>query len=413
MVCGRRGGKSRVLALIAVFLATFRSYVQYLAAGEVATISIIASDRRQARTIFRFIGGLLDAVPMLRAMVTDESAEAISLSNRTIIEIHTCSFRSTRGYSYAAVLADEIAFWRDESSANPDAEVIRALRPGLASIPGSMLLIASSPYRKAGVLYNVFARHFGKDDARTLVWRGTTLEMNPSLSPAVVAEAYVDDPQSAASEYGAEFRDDINDFVSRDVVEACVIRGRGELLPARGVTYRAFVDPSGGSSDSMTLAICHRDKDVAILDAVREIRPPFSPEQAVQDFAATLRSYHISRVTGDHYGGEWPRERFRLAGIEYALSEQPKGEIYLNSLPLLNSGKVQLLDHQRLISQFIGLERRTARSGRDSIDHSPGQHDDIVNAVCGALLLVGTKLPMHVSKRALEMSRQTGLRHAY
>jgi hypothetical protein len=161
------------------------------------------------------------------------------------------------------------------------------LRPGLASIPGSMLLIASSPYRKAGVLYNVFARHFGKDDARTLVWRGTTLEMNPRLNPAVVEEAYADDPQSAASEYGAQFRDDISDFVSRDVVEACVIRGRGELLPARGITYHAFVDPSGGSSDSMTLAICHRDKDVAILDAVREIRPPFSPENAVQDFAAT------------------------------------------------------------------------------------------------------------------------------
>ena len=204
---------------------------------------------------------MLDAVPMLRAMVTDESAEAISLSNRVVIEIHTCSFRATRGYSYGAVLCDEIAFWRDETSANPDTEILRALRPGLASIPGSMLLIASSPYRKAGVLYNVFARHFGKDDARTLVWRATTLEMNPSLSPAVIAEAYADDPASAASEYGAAFRDDINDFVSRDVVEACVIRGRGELLPTRGITYHAFVDPSGGSSDSMTLAICHRDKD--------------------------------------------------------------------------------------------------------------------------------------------------------
>lgn len=413
LVIGRRGGKSRILALIAVFLGCFKDYTPYLATGEVATISIIARDRRQARVIFRFISGMLDATPMLRAMVTDESAEAISLSNRVVIEIHTCSFRATRGYSYGAVLCDEIAFWRDETSANPDTEILRALRPGLASIPGSMLLIASSPYRKAGVLYNVFARHFGKDDARTLVWRAATLEMNPSLSPAVIEEAYADDPASAASEYGAQFRDDINDFVSRDVVEACVIRGRGELLPARGITYRAFVDPSGGSSDSMTLAICHRHQDTAILDAVREVKPPFSPEQVVKDFAATLRSYHVSRVTGDHYGGEWPRERFRLAGIQYVLSEQPKGDIYLNSLPLLNSGKVQLLDHQRLISQFIGLERRTARSGRDSIDHSPGQHDDIVNAVCGGLLLVGQHAPMRVSPRALERSRQTGLRHAY
>ena len=163
----------------------------------------------------------------------------------------------------------------------------------------------------------------------------------------------------------------------------------------------------------MTLAICHRDKDVAILDAVREIRSPFSPENAVQDFAATLRSYRISRVTGDHYGGEWPRERFRIAGIQYALSEQPKGEIYLNSLPLLNSGKVQLLDHPRLIAQFCGLERRTARSGRDSIDHGPGSHDDICNAAAGALLLVGQRPPMRVSQEALARSRMVVPRYAF
>ena len=91
----------------------------------------------------------------------------------------------------------------------------------------------------------------------------------------MVAEAYEDDPQSAAAEYGAEFRGDIADFVSREVVDACTIRGRVELLPASGTRYVAFVDPSGGSADSMTLAIAHRDKEIAVLDAVREIRPPF------------------------------------------------------------------------------------------------------------------------------------------
>src|SRR3954451_23105138 len=153
----------------------------------------------------------------------------------------------TRGYTFAAVLADETAFWRDESSANPDVEIFRALRPGLATIPGAILLNASSPYRKTGVLYNAFARHFGKDDARVLVWRGTTLEMNAALDPAVVAEAYEDDAVSAAAEFGAEFRGDINDFVSREVVDACTVRGRVEMLYATGLNYVAFCDPSGGS----------------------------------------------------------------------------------------------------------------------------------------------------------------------
>jgi hypothetical protein len=126
----------------------------------------------------------------------------------------------------------------------------------------------------------------------------------------------------------------------------------------------AFTDPSGGSSDSMTVAVAHRDRDgIAVLDALREFRPPFSPENVVVEIAALLKSYKIPRVTGDRYGGEWPRERFRLSGIQYDLSEKPKSDIYRDSLPLLNSGKLELLDHKRLAAQLVGLERRTARGG--------------------------------------------------
>jgi hypothetical protein len=172
LVVGRRGGKSRVLALIAVFLARFRDYTPHLAPGEVATIAVLASNRSQARSIFRFVSGLLKAVEPLAAMIETETGEFIALSNRVVIEISTASFRTTRGYSFAAVLCDEIAFWRsDESSANPDTEILRALRPGMASIPGSILLLASSPYAKKGELYNTFRRHHGKDDARVLVWK--------------------------------------------------------------------------------------------------------------------------------------------------------------------------------------------------------------------------------------------------
>ena len=388
LVIGRRGGKSRVLALIATFLATFRDYAPHLAPGEVATIAIIAADRRQARSIFRFTLGLLRAVDMLAATIEDATAETITLSNRVTIEIATASFRVTRGYSFAAILADETAFWRSEDSANPDVEIFKALRPGLATIPGAILLNASSPYRKRGVLYSAFSRHYGQDGARVLVWRAATADMNPGLDPAIIAEAYEDDPEAASAEYGAEFRSDLSDFVPRSVVEACVVAGRTELLRVSGMRHVAFVDPSGGSSDSMTLAIAHRERNVAVLDAVREMKPPFSPEAVVMEFAGLLKSYGLSSVTGDRYAGEWPRERFRTHGITYTLSERTKGAIYLDGLPMLNSGAVELLDCKPLVSQLCGLERRTARGGRDSIDHGPGAHDDVANAAMGALLLV-------------------------
>jgi hypothetical protein len=388
LIVGRRGGKSRTLALIAVFLACFRDYGPYLAPGEVATVAILAADRSQARAIFRFCLGLLKAVPLIEPMIVRSDAEQIVLSNRVVIEITTASFRSTRGYSYAAVLADEVAFWRsDETSANPDVEIMRALRPGLASIPGSMLLIASSPYAKRGELYAAYRRHYGRDDARVLVWKADTATMNPSIDPAIIREAYESDPEAARAEYGAEFRDDLADFVSRETVDAVTMWGRSELPPEAGVAYSAFCDPSGGVSDAMTLAIGHLGREaVCVLDAVLEVRPPFDPEAAVKACAELLRRYGVSVVTGDRYAGEWPVARFREHGIEFVQSARPKSDLYRDLLPLLNAGRVEFLDLPRLGAQLCGLERRTARSGRDSIDHAPGGHDDLANAVAGCLV---------------------------
>jgi hypothetical protein len=418
LICGRRGGKSRELALIATYLATMRDYASFLAPGEVATIAIIAADRKQARSIFRFIEGMLTETPLLTGLVEEVGTDTIILRNRVVIEIATASFRVTRGYTFAAVLCDEVAFWRsDEGSANPDEEILAALRPGLSNIPSSVLLIASSPYAKRGSLYKAFRQHFGHDDARVLVWRGTTAEMNPKVDPRIIEEAYEADPQSAVAEYGAEFRNDIAAFVSREVVDGVIVPGRRETLPLPSTRYVAFVDPSGGSADSMTLAIAHAveertDGQVtrrAVLDVVREVRPPFSPESCVAEFCALLKEYRCTEVTGDRYAGEWPREQFRKLGVAYKLADKPKSDIYRDLLPLLNSGKLELLDLPRLTAQLCGLERRTARGGRDSIDHAPGAHDDLVNAVAGALLLVGSgRQPMRISAEMLARAAQPG-----
>jgi hypothetical protein len=197
--------------------------------------------------------------------------------------------------------------------------------------------------------------------------------MNPTVDRAFIAAEYEKDEAVAAAEYGAEFRRDIEAFVAREAVEARIIPGRRELPPIPGCWPIAFVDPSGGSQDSMTLAIAHREGDRAVLDVLRERRPPFSPEAVVEEFAALLKAYGCHTVTGDRYGGEWPRERFGAHGIMYRVADRPKGDLYRDLLPLLNSGTADLLDDRRLVAQLCGLERRTARGGRDSIDHGPGR----------------------------------------
>jgi hypothetical protein len=228
-----------------------------------------------------------------------------------------------------AVVADEVAFWRDESIANPDAEIIAALRPGMATVPGALLLGISSPYSRRGVLWDAHRRHYGQDDSDVLIWQADSASMNPTIDPAVIARAYEEDEASASAEFGGTFRRDIEGFVSREAVDA-----------------------------------------------------------VVEDFADTLRRYRIGQVRGDRYGAEWVAEAFRKAGITYRAAEKPKSDLYRELLPAIHSQSVELLDHPNLIAQLCQLERRTARGGRDSIDHPPRAHDDLANAVAGAVQLV-------------------------
>ncbi len=162
--------------------------------------------------------------------------------------------------------------------------------------------------------------------------------------------------------------------------------GRIELPPREGVAYTAFCDPSGGASDSMTLGIAHNEDGVAVLDALREVRPPFSPEQVVEEFVSDLRRFGVTVVHGDKYGAEWVREQFTKKTMVYRHADKSKSDIHNELIPLINSGGARLLDNERLLVQLANLERRVVRGGKSSIDHPRGLHDDLANAAAGALV---------------------------
>ena len=420
LICGRRAGKSFILALIACFLSVFRDWRSHLTAGELGTIRIIATDRAQAKVIFRYAKALLTQVPSIEELIVRITDEQIELNNGIVIEIQTASFRSVRGHTVVAALLDECAFWRsDETSANPDEEVLAAVRPAMSTVPGSMLLCASSPYSRRGILWKAYKSHWGAESGSVLVWKAPTRVMNQTGPQSLVDTALAEDPAKASSEFLAEFRSDLGTFVDRDVVEAAVVRGRHELAPVSGLTYSAFCDPSGSAADSMTLGIAHREDDVVILDLIRERRPKFSPEAVVAEFTGTLAGYGIGEVTGDHYGGEWIAEKFRQYGVQYKTSERVKNVIYAEFLAPLNSNRVRLLDNARLIGELCSLERRTTRgNGKDVIDHPPGMHDDLANAAAGALVeaLMSAVGSTVISAEALTRARQAtsyGRSHRY
>lgn len=385
VAAGRRGGKSQATAMLAIYESVFQDYTDRLSPGEVAHVIVVAPDRGQAKSIMRYTSGMLHGNPMMESLIVREDRESIELSNRTTIEIGTASFRTTRGKTAACVIIDEIAFLRSEDSANPDKEIIAALRPALATLGGKLIAI-SSPYSRRGELWESYRRHYGKNDDPILVVQAASRTLNPSLPQSVIDRAMARDEASAKAEYLGQFRVDVEGFVAREVVEGCTVPGRVELPPVRDVSYVAFVDPSGGSSDAFTACVAHMEGETVVVDAIRSRKPPFSPEAVIADYAELARSYGCTSVTGDRYGGEFPRELFRKHGVSYELSDRPRSDLYRDLLPLMNSGRVELPESDQLMKELVGLERRVSRSGKDSIDHGPGGHDDMANSVAGAVV---------------------------
>jgi hypothetical protein len=293
---GRRGGKSRAMATLAVYLAGLCDYSDKLTRGERGVVLLLAPDMKQAKVLLDYAEGTLESTPIMRQLIMSRTAETLTLKTGITLEVRSASFRRIRGVTCVAVLADECAFWMSDESANPDVEILNAARPALATTQGPLIAI-SSPYARRGALWETYKKHFGPEgDPTILVAQGATRDFNPELPQSIIDKAMDRDPAAAAAEYMAQFRTDVEGFITREAVDACITLGVRERPTERKHAYTCFVDPSGGSSDAMTLAIAHTEGSTQILDVIRERKPPFSPEAVTEEFAKLIRSYRCTRL---------------------------------------------------------------------------------------------------------------------
>ncbi len=381
-ITGRQSGKTRLASLICAFEAvTFRP------TDLTATyVLAIAQDLRGAqRTLFDYTQSFFEP-KQLASLVSDRRAETLTLRNRATVACYPCSPGAIRGLRARVVVCDELAFYRGSDYRPLDREMLRSVRPCLATT-GGKLIILSSPYGQSGALWELHRKHFGQDGSSVLVWRASAPDMNPTLPKDYLDRMREEDPEAYRSEVLGEFRAGVAAFFEPESIDSVVVPGRRELLPVAGTIYQAFVDPSGGSKDAFSLSIAHRSEDRVIVDLVRSWKPPFNPSGVVSEAAVVLGRYRVSKVVGDRYAGEWPREQFRAHGIHYEVSALDRSALYLEFLPLVNAAGVELPDVPELLRELRGLERRRGSSGRDKVDHVPGAHDDLANAVAGAAWL--------------------------
>lgn len=402
LLTGRRSGKSRISAVIAAYEALFCEHETRLAKGEVGIIPVISPTRYQSTVIWRYLNALFN-IPLLKNEVAarQERNAFIQLKNGLEIRVATGDWRTIRGFSVVCGLLDEACFFglTEESKVRSDTELVRALRPALITTGGKLIAI-SSKYARKGWMHSQWQRQHGSNKGkssqfrqtwRTLVIDAASSVMNPTLPQSEIDAAYEEDAASARSEFGNEWRDDVQDFISRDIVEDLVVKGRKELLPRSNIKYHAGCDLSGGRNDDSALVIWHREERKVIIDKLCCYAAPHSPYTVIGKMCEELKPFKLSRITGDNYSAEFSASAFRNHGVKFLRSEKPKSALYLELLPVLCSHEIELLDDQKTVDQISNLERRTRSGGKDSIDHPKGAKDDCANVIAIAASKSGVK----------------------
>jgi hypothetical protein len=394
MAVGRRGGKDAISALICAYAAMSFKPDGRVRAGERPLILLLGADREQARNLLRYVRGLFE-IPALKTLITRQTQDGFELTSGVDVFVGTADWRTIRGRTVLLCVANEIAFWMDENSANPDREIIAAVRPAMATLADqAMLIMISSVYRKAGVLYDRWSKFYGVNDENTLVIQGTSRQFNPTIDQSVVDDAMADDAAVAGAEFQSIWRDDLSGYLTPDQIRAVVDKGITVRPPQSGTKYEAWVDASSGQGkDSMCCAIGHRgDNGIAIVDHIIEISPPFRPSDAVARVSAAMKTYFITRCTGDKWALGFVASEFERNGITLDHADKPGSEIYRQALPVITSMRCRLPDNARMIAQFANLERRALPGGNERIDHPRGQHDDVSMVVAGCLVALSTEL---------------------
>ena len=381
LIVGRQSGKSRVAAALAAYTALTGVPER----DRTPTYALlIAQDARAAmRSLYSYATAPFENQPLLRAVVANRTESTLMLSTGCAVAAYPCRPASVRGLRARVVVLDELAHFRNSDLTPMDNEMLRAVRPTLATT-GGKLVVLSSPYWSAGALYDLHKRHYGNADSSTLVWVGTAPQMNATLPAGYLKRLEAEDPEAYRSEVLAEFRQGLTALFDGDALESCMADWR-EQPPAPGVRYEAFTDPSGGRQDAFTLAIGHRDAETAVVDCLRVWPAPFDPASVCGEAAGVLRRYGCQRVEGDRYAGAFPAEAFRAHGVSYQTAELDRSALYLELLPHVNAGRVVFPHDARLLRELRGLERRRGSVGKDRVDHVRGGHDDAANAVAGVV----------------------------
>lgn len=391
LLAGRRGGKSLLSDVIAIYEATVSDLTGMLRENETRFILILSTRIENSSLHIRNISKLLRHDKQLARLIIRETVDTLELANNVNVLSLPASARTARGFTASCVILDELAFFVDSRGNASADQVYTAIEPTIATFGHrGRIIITTSVNARSGICYDLFERSQSGELSDYWVTRADSRSLNPRVSERTIRNALARDGESARAEYYAEFRDPLEAYLSTEAIEACVDPRASETQKATsGRVYVMAIDPAT-QRDRYGFVVMHSEQGLYHLDYAHIIKPPVNPEAAEELLFSLVKRYN-PRVVRVDTASTYQRLKSKLPALKYDPFTRPlKLAIYGSLKEALNLGKVVLYDHKDLLAELKAL---VIRNGVDIAAPRSGSvtHDDLSDclALCVEALASG------------------------
>jgi hypothetical protein len=403
-VCGARSGKSYVLVALRLVWGMLVRDLSSMAPGQRAVAMIVAPNEKLRREVLNYALGAIKSKPELATMLSREMTDMFELTRPDGKKVYfeggvaTAGGYGAVGRAYTDFAMDECAFFRDSSFKVNDQDIFRA--GATRVLPGGQVIVASTPWAQAGLLYELHRDNFGKPN-NALVAHAKTLTMNPSPTVRAIVEVETQrDPDNAAREYDARFMTaGTTLFFEQVCIDSALTDELYETQP--GDIIVAGGDFGFRSDSSALVLVALRNNVLHVFDG-EELRPgdqPLKPSKTVAAFAARINGRCEYLMADQHYR-EAIAEHLEDHSLSYAAAPLTPADTYVRARMLLREGRVKvhpLPFRDRLVQQMREVHGRPTSGGGMSIVHprwATGGHGDLVAALVLAIWQVsGNAIP--------------------
>lgn len=391
LVCGARSGKSYLFVALRLVWGMLMRDLSSMAPGQRAVAMIVAPNEKHRREVLNYAMGAMNSKPELKALLVRETEKGFEIrrpdGKPAYFDVGVASAKGAdaAGKSLIDYAMDEVMLFRDASFKVNDIDLFRA--GATRVLPGGQIIVASTPWATAGLLYDLYRDNFAKP-SDTIVAHAPTLTMNPSPTVRAIVETETRrDPENAKREYEAVFMTSgTTTFFESSAIEAAKDDDLFEL--EAGDVIAAGGDFGFRSDSSALVMVARRGKTLHLFDGCEE-RPgddgPLKPSLTVSSFAKVIGKRCVYVMADSHYR-ESIAEHLDEHQLVYAPAPTMPVDTYVRARMLMREGRIKIHGvsfRDRLLQQLREVHGKPTAGGGMSIIHprwATGGHGDIAAA---------------------------------